>query len=182
MHDISRLPHRLDKAKHECQAIIETPKGRRNKFKYDEESGLFSLSNILPQGFSFPFDFGFIPSTEAEDGDPLDLILLMDEAAHVGCLLNVRLIGVIKVLQTEEGKQTENHRLLAVAVRSVEYKDVQTVSDLPKSFTEQISEFLGLYNKNSGKQDEVQGVEGPEAALELLAKSAARFKRKRKPS
>src|SRR5579875_2215717 len=105
MQDISHLPHRLDKNKHECQAIIETPKGRRSKFKFEKDSGLFSLSNILPQGFSFPFDFGFIPSTEAEDGDPLDLIVLMDEAAHVGCLLNVRLIGVIKVLQTENGKQ-----------------------------------------------------------------------------
>lgn len=177
MQDISRLPHRLDKAKHECQAIIETPKGRRSKFKYEKDSGLFSLSNILPQGFSFPFDFGFIPSTEAEDGDPLDLIVLMDEPAHVGCLLNVRLIGVIKVVQTEKEKQTENDRLLAVAIRTVEFKDVNDISDLPKSHVDQISEFLALYNKNSGKQDEVKGIEGPDAAIELLEKSAARFKR-----
>lgn len=178
MQDISRLPHDLDKTKRECQAIIETPKGRRSKFKYEKDSGLFSLSNILPQGFSFPFDFGFIPSTEAEDGDPLDLIVLMDEAAHVGCLLNVRLIGVIKVVQTENGKQTENDRVLGVAVRTVEFKDVEAISDLPKSHVDQISEFLALYNKNSGKQDEVKGIEGPAAAVELLEKAAARFKRK----
>jgi inorganic pyrophosphatase len=180
MQDISRLPHHLDKATHECQAIIETPKGRRNKFKYEAESGLFSLSNLLPQGFSFPFDFGFIPSTASEDGDPLDLIVLMDEAAHVGCLLNVRLIGVIKVVQTEKGKQTPNDRVLAVAVRSVEYKEVKDIPDLPKSLVDQISEFLGLYNKNSGKHDEVKGVEGPEHAIELLEKAAARFKRRHK--
>lgn len=71
--DISALPHHLDKKQNECQAVIETPKGRRNKFKYDPDSGLFSLSNLLPQGFSFPFDFGFIPSTASPDGDPLDL-------------------------------------------------------------------------------------------------------------
>ena len=177
MRDISGLPHHLDKAKHECQAIVETPKGRRSKFKYEKDSGLFSLSNILPQGFSFPFDFGFIPSTEAEDGDPLDLIVLMDEPAHVGCLLNVRLIGVIKVLQTEDGKQTENDRLLAVAIKTVEYKDVKAISDLPKAHVDQISEFLALYHKNSGKQDEVKAIEGPEAAMELLEKAAARFKR-----
>jgi inorganic pyrophosphatase len=175
MQDISRLPHRLDKAKRECQAIIETPKGRRNKFKYDEDSGLFSLSNLLPQGFSFPFDFGFIPSTAAEDGDPLDLIVLMDEAAHVGCLLDVRLIGVIKILQTEEGKQSENDRLVGVSVKTVEFKEVNTISELPKSLLQQITEFLALYNKNSGKHDELKGVEGPGHALELLEKAAARF-------
>ncbi len=180
MPDISRLPHHLDKAKRECQAIIETPQGRRNKFKYEEDSGLFSLSNILPQGFSFPFDFGFIPSTTAEDGDPLDIIVLMDEPAHVGCLLDVRLIGVIKVVQTDSGKQTENDRLLAVAVKTVEFKGVETISDLPKPHVEQISEFLALYNKNSGKQDEVKGIEGPEHAIELLEKAAARFKRQQK--
>lgn len=180
MQDISRLPHRLNKEKCECQAIIETPKGRRNKFKYDMSSGLFCLSNLLPQGFSFPFDFGFIPSTAAEDGDPLDLIVLMDEPAHVGCLLDVRLLGVIKVVQTEKGKQTENDRLLAVAVKTVEFKEYKDISDVPKAVMQQITEFLALYNKNSGKHDEVKGLEGAGHALELLEKSAARFRRRQK--
>ncbi len=180
MEDISRLPHRLDKAKQECQAIIETPKGRRNKFKYEPDSGLFSLSNLLPQGFSFPFDFGFIPSTAAQDGDPLDIIVLMDEPAHVGCLLNVRVIGVIRVEQTEKGKKTQNDRLVAVAERSFDFKDVKSISELQKPLVEQISDFLGLYNKNSGKEDEVQGVEGPEQALELLDRAIQRFKREQK--
>ena len=180
MEDISRLPHNLDKRKRRCQVIIETPKGRRNKFKYQPESGLFSLSNLLPQGFSFPFDFGFIPSTAAEDGDPLDIIVLMDEAAHVGCLLDVRVIGVIKVVQVEEGKKTQNDRLVAVAERSFDYRDVKSISDLNDSLMQQITEFLGLYNKNSGKDDEVTGVEGPSAAVQLLEKSIERFKTKEK--
>src|SRR3954471_8463414 len=148
MNDISQLPHDLDKKKCECKAIIETPKGRRNKFKYEHDSGLFSLSNLLPEGFSFPFDFGFIPSTVAEDGDPLDVIVLMDEPAHVGCLLQVRLIGVVKVVQTEDGKKTQNDRLVAVSARSFEYEGIKSVSELRSSLTEQISEFIGLYNKN----------------------------------
>ncbi len=180
MPDISRLPHQLDKEKRECSAIIETPKGRRSKFKYEEGSGLFSLSNILPQGFSFPFDFGFIPSTTAEDGDPLDLIVLMDEPAHVGCLLKVRLLGVIKLVQTEKGKQTENDRLLGVAVKSVEYREFEDISDVPKALMQQITEFLELYNKNSGKSDHVKGMEGPEHALELVEKAAAHFERAQK--
>jgi inorganic pyrophosphatase len=178
MRDISRLPHHLDKTKHQCRAIIETPKGRRSKFKYEQDSGLFSLSNILPQGFSFPFDFGFVPCTQAEDGDPLDLIVLMDEPTHVGCLVDVRLLGVIKVVQIEDGEKTRNDRLLGVAVKTVEYKDVNAISDLPKSHVDQISEFLALYNKNSGKRDEVQGIEGPDAAVKLVEQAAARFKRK----
>ncbi|MBV9157754.1 MAG: inorganic diphosphatase [Acidobacteriaceae bacterium] len=178
MQDISRLPHHLDKRKRECQAVIETPKGRRNKFKYKPDSGLFSLSNLLPQGFSFPFDFGFIPSTAAEDGDPLDIIVLMDEPAHVGCLLDVRVIGVVKIVQKEGGKKTQNDRLVAVAGRSFDFRDVKSISDLNDSLVQQVTEFLGLYNKNSGKEDEVQGVEGPQAAMQLLEKAIQRFQSK----
>ena len=178
MEDLSRLPHHLDKAKHQCEAIIETPKGRRNKFKYKPESGSFSLSNLLPQGFSFPFDFGFIPSTVSEDGDPLDIIVLMDEPAHVGCLLEVRLIGVVEVEQIEKGKTTRNDRLVAVAVRSFDYKDVRAISDLNDALVQQVTEFLGLYNKNSGKQDEVKGVQGPPRAMKLLEGAIRRFKNK----
>src|SRR3954468_7180453 len=178
MNDISQLPHELDRKNNECQAIIETPKGRRNKFKYEHDSGLFSLSNLLPEGFSFPFDFGFIPSTVAEDGDPLDVIVLMDEPAHVGCLLTVRLIGVIKVVQNEDGEKTQNDRLIAVSARSYQYEEVKSVSELRSSLTEQLTEFIGLYNKNSGKQDEVTGTEGPEKALELLERAARRFAKK----
>lgn len=179
MNDISRLPHELDRASQECQAIVETPKGRRNKFKYEPKSGLFSLSNLLPQGFSFPFDFGFIPSTAAEDGDPLDILVLMDEPAHVGCLLKVRIIGVIRVEQTEKGKKTQNDRLVAVAARSFDFKDVKSISELPKPLVEQITEFLALYNKNSDKRDEVTGVDGPKEALELLAKAIGSFRKKK---
>ncbi len=178
MDDISRLPHKLDKREKTCRAIIETPKGRRNKFKYEHEEGLFSLSRVLPQGFIFPFDFGFIPSTVADDGDPLDMIVLMDEPAHVGCLLTVRIIGVIKLVQTENGKKSENDRLIGVTVQSDQYKGVKSIQEVNPDFLQQITEFMGLYNKNSDKQDEVNGVEGPEKALKLLENAIAKFKGK----
>ncbi len=75
--------------------IVETPKGSRNKFKFDEAHGLYKLGGVLPAGMSFPYDFGFIPSTKGEDGDPVDVLLLMDEPAFPGCLVSARLIGVI---------------------------------------------------------------------------------------
>ena len=82
--DLASLSHKLDKKKRECRAIVETPKGCRNKFKYESDLQAFSLGGLLPEGLSFPFDFGFVPSTLAEDGDPLDVMILMDEPAHVG--------------------------------------------------------------------------------------------------
>jgi inorganic pyrophosphatase len=175
MSDISQLPHGLDRKKHQCKAIIETPKGRRTKFKYEEDSGLFSLSKVLPQGFSFPFDFGFVPSTKAEDGDPADVIVLMEEPAHVGCLLQVRLLGAIKIMQTKDGKQTPNDRLVAVPVQSSEFAKVQTLDDLRSNLTEEVADFLALYNKNSDMQDEVTGTCGPEEAMNLLEKAARTF-------
>ena len=90
-------------------AVIETPKGHRNKYKYDEKRGLFLHSGVLPAGAVFPFDFGFVPATEGGDGDPLDVLVLMDEPAFVGCLVPANLIGVIEAEQTEDGK-TEPQR------------------------------------------------------------------------
>src|ERR1051326_6594542 len=91
MPDLSLLPHEFDAKKATCRAIIETPKGCRNKFDYDPVSQLFMLGGLLPAGMMFPFDFGFIPSTRGEDGDPLDILVLMDAPAHVGCLIEVRI-------------------------------------------------------------------------------------------
>ncbi len=103
MSNAATLPHNLDRKTMTCRAVIETPKGSRSKFDYDEESGLFRLAGLLPEGMSFPLDFGFFPSTKAEDGDPLDVLVLHDEPIPVGALLTIRLIGVIEVDQTSRG-------------------------------------------------------------------------------
>src|SRR5436305_10642632 len=83
------------------QVVIETPRGSRNKYKYDEERHLFRLNNVLPAGSSFPYDFGYIPGTKADDGDPLDVLVLMDQPAFTGCLIEARIIGVLEAEQTE---------------------------------------------------------------------------------
>jgi len=104
MSDLAAIANDWKRKKRECKAIIETPKGRRNKFDYDPKSRLFQLGGLLPEGLAFPFDFGFIPSTLGDDGDPLDVMVLMDEPAHVGCLLDIRIIGVIEAVQAQGGK------------------------------------------------------------------------------
>src|SRR5579864_4504995 len=78
------------------QVVIETPQSSRNKYAIDEEQRVFALTKVLPAGMTFPYDFGFIPSTRAEDGDPTDVLVLMDEPAFPGCLLTCRVIGVIE--------------------------------------------------------------------------------------
>jgi|SRR6267142_3653761 inorganic pyrophosphatase len=168
MADLASLPLELDSRKCICRAIIETPKGSRNKFDYDPDSRLFMLGGLLPEGMIFPFDFGFIPSTLGEDGDPLDILVLMDAPAHVGCLIEVRIIGVIKAEQMEGGKTESNDRLLGVAVHSYDHEDLESIDDVNKTLLDQLEEFFISYNKQRGKKFKVTGTGGPKKAIEFL--------------
>src|SRR3954463_1659450 len=125
------------------RAIIETPKGSHNKYKFDEDTGLFKLSGVLPEGMSFPYDFGFFPSTLGEDGDPLDVLLLMDSPAFCGCVVPSRLVGVIEAEQTErDGDKGRNDRLVAVPVKSRVHGDTRSLSDLNAHRVTEIGEFF----------------------------------------
>lgn len=168
MPDLTSLSLQLDTKTCVCRAIIETPKGSRNKFDYDVESGLFMLGGLLPEGMMFPFDFGFLPSSLGEDGDPLDIMVLMDAPAHVGCLMEVRIIGIITAEQTEESKTEINNRLLGVAVHSYAHEHLVSIKDLNKTLLDQIQEFFVSYNKQRGKKFEITGTGGPKKALEIL--------------
>src|ERR1043166_8958149 len=130
----------------ELNVIIETPKGSRNKYNYDEELRLFKLGGVLTSGAVFPFDFGFVPSTKGGDGDPLDVLVLMDEPAFTGCLVRVRLVGVIEAEQTErEGETTRNDRLIGVAAESRLHKGVRSLEDLSPNLLEEIEHFFVSY-------------------------------------
>src|SRR5882757_1766255 len=168
MVDLSSLSNQLDAKKCTCRAIIETPKGSRNKFDYDPESDLFMLAGLLPEGMMFPFDFGFIPSTLGEDGDPLDILVLMDAPAHVGCLIEVRIIGIIEAEQTEDGKTESNDRLLGVAIHSYDHQDLESISDVNKAVLDQLEAFFISYNKQRGKKFKVTGTGGPKKAMTFL--------------
>src|SRR5436190_4188877 len=130
MADLTTLPNQLDTRRGVCRAIIDTPKGSRQKLAYDPDSNLFGLRALLPAGMVFPFDFGFIPSTLGEDGDPLDMLILMDAPGHVGCLIDVRIIGVIEAKQTEDGETQRNDRLIGVALQSYEYEKLKSIRDV----------------------------------------------------
>lgn len=136
----------------ELNVIIDTPKNSRNKYKFDEKLGLFKLGGVLAVGMFFPFDFGYIPNTRGGDGDPLDVLVLMDEPAFVGCLIPSRLIGVICAEQTEAGKTEKNDRLLAVASNSRVHKDIESITDLNPTLVDEIEHFFVSYNEAKGKQ------------------------------
>ena len=174
-----RAINALDKQSGHLNAIIETPKGSRNKFKYDEQLGLFKLSGTLPVGNVFPFDFGYIPSTKGDDGDPLDILLLMDEPAFTGCLVPAKLIGVIEAEQTEEGKTTRNDRLIAVAADSRNHSDVRFLGDLNSNLLHEIERFFISYNETKGKGFEVLNRLGPERAQKLIVAGMKKFSRGR---
>jgi inorganic pyrophosphatase len=153
----------------DLNVIIETPKGSRNKFKYDPAHGLFKLSGVLPAGASFPFDFGYVPSTKGADGDPLDVLVLMDEAAFAGCLVPARLIGVIEAEQTErDGKTERNDRLIAVAADSRQHRDVSALDQVSDNLLKEIEHFFVSYNEIKGKKFAPKGRFGPARAKKLV--------------
>lgn len=169
MNNLIEAPNELNKKTLTCRAIIETPKGRRSKFKYNPVYDLFELGSLLPQGLVFPFDFGFIPSTKGGDGDPLDILILMDEPTHVGCLVEVRLVGVMEAEQTEkDGRNVTNDRLIGVAVHSRQQADVTDIREIDNQIMHEIEVFFTTYNSENGKKFKMRGLRGPSRALKLL--------------
>lgn len=170
--DPTRLPHRLDEKAGTCRAIVETPKGYRGKYDYDVKSGLFRLKTLLPDGMSFPLDFGFVPSTLADDGDPLDVMILADEPAPVGALVEVRLLGVIEAQEVENGKTQRNDRVLAASAVSHLYAKVRTVDDLDDGFLDNLVQFWTNKDRLEGKSFTCIGVGDPKTAAALIRKAA----------
>jgi inorganic pyrophosphatase len=153
------------------QVIVETPKNSRNKYSYDPEQGIFALRKVLPEGMVFPHDFGFLPRTRAEDGDPIDVLLLMDVPAFPGCLVRSRLIGVIEGEQMDGKKKVRNDRLVAVAELSHAYKDWKKLKDLPDQFIKELQAFFVNYHDLEGKKYKLLGCKDVKVALDLVKKA-----------
>ena len=153
------------------QVVIETPRGCRNKYSFDETQKIFVLKAALPAGMSFPYDFGFLPGTLGDDGDPLDVLVLMDEPAFPGCALMARLIGVIEGEQiAPKMDPVRNDRLVAVADTTHMYAKFKKLKDMPKQAIREIEEFFVNYHKLQGKKYKLLGIKNEKAALALIAK------------
>ena len=159
--DPSRLPSLDPDAESVIQVIVETPKGSRNKYAFDPELKIFQLKKVLPAGMTFPYDFGFIPSTIAEDGDPVDVLVLMDEPAFPGCLLKCRVIGIIEGQQGKKKKGERNDRIIAIEGANHSYAHIRHVKELGKKFARELEEFFVNYHELEGEKYRVLDVKGP---------------------
>jgi inorganic pyrophosphatase len=167
-----------DKDSGDLRAVIETPKGSRNKYRYDPDCDCFELATALPEGMAFPFDFGFIPSTLGDDGDPLDVLVLMDSPVLGGCVLRCRLIGVVEAREKERGKRwEENDRLIAVASHARTHEGVKTFEQLRPHTLDDIKAFFVEYNKLHDKQFQIRGDHGPRRADKLVKKGVAAYEK-----
>jgi len=149
-------------------AIVETPKGSRNKYTYEPEIDAVKLKKALPAGMVFPFDFGFIPSTIADDGDPMDILVLTDAPTFPGCLVECKVLGIIKVEQEEDGKKVRNDRVIAVQLDSRMYSSAGNIDDLPEGLIKEIVNFFASYNQVSEDLFNPLGNEGPDVAIQLI--------------
>ena len=179
MNLLNKLPP-FDRKSEALNVVIDTPKGCRNKFAYDKKRKGYILKAVLPHGAVFPFDFGSIAGTTAEDGDPLDALVLMDEPAFVGCLVESRVIGVIEANQTEDGETERNDRIIAVAVESPTHGGIKSLDDVDRTLFKDIKHFFVSYNQERGKKFEVIGCRGPKRARSLVRKHTRKGKRGRK--
>ncbi len=160
------------KEKEYVHVVIETPRGSQNKFDYDPKTQAFCLSKTLPMGTVFPFDFGFIPETKGQDGDPLDILIIMEEPAFPGCLLKARLLGVLEANQTEKGdKKIRNDRLVGVSNCSILFGSIKDIDDLNKSMVTEIENFFIDYNKHEGKKFTPIGWKSKKKAFQLIKDS-----------
>jgi inorganic pyrophosphatase len=157
--------------------VVETPKGSRNKFAFDPDRGVFELKKVLPAGMAFPYDFGFVPSTVAGDGDPIDVLVLMDEPAFPGCVTSCRLIGVIEG-ETNEGRKVErNDRLIAIETHAHSFETVRTLTDLGEAFISELEAFFTNYHQLSNHVFRVIGSRGPRIARDHVSEAAKRRRR-----
>jgi inorganic pyrophosphatase len=158
----------IDKKEGLVQVIIETPAGSRNKFSFDPDQGIFALKKVLPAGMVFPYDFGFLPQTLAPDGDPIDVLLLMDEPAFPGCAVKARLIGVIEGEQLDGKEKVRNDRLVAVAEANHMYANIRKLKDLPEKWLTELQDFFVNYHNLEGKKYKLLGCKGETSAMQLI--------------
>lgn len=141
------------KSPKEVNAIIEVPKGERNKYEYDVELGVFKLDRVLYASVHYPTAYGFIPNTLAEDGDPLDVMVMTHGTTFTGCLIEVRPVGLLK-MRDDKGM---DDKVLSVPVNDPIYNSVRKLADLPPHLPNEIEHFFTVYKQLEGKHVESFG-------------------------
>ena len=158
--------------------IVEIGKNSTNKYEYDIELGLFRLDRSLYSPMHYPGDYGFVPGTIAEDGDPIDILGLVEQPSFPGCMMEVRPVGILDMVDNAE----VDHKILAVPVRNPRYDQIGNIQDVPAHILKEIEHFFEIYKELEAKQTRMEGWRGLEAAREAIAISRERYLSARGPA
>jgi inorganic pyrophosphatase len=153
---------------HTIYAVVETPRGSSCKLDLDPKLGVFTLAKPLMVGLTYPYDWGFIPSTKAEDGDPLDVLVIHDSQTYPGVVLRCRPVGILEVEQQSKGKKERNDRVFAVPDRSPLETDLEDIRQLPGRARQELEQFFRATNALEDKELEFLGWRGPARAVKTI--------------
>jgi inorganic pyrophosphatase len=147
--------------------LIEIPAGSKNKYEFDKDLNAFALDRVLYSSVQYPYDYGFVPNTLADDGDPLDGMVIMDQPTFPGCVIPARPIGML--IMIDGGDRDE--KILCVPAKDPRYADVKSLADIAPHRLDEIAEFFRSYKNLEKKVTEIRGWEGLEAVQALVTKS-----------
>ena len=151
--------------------IVEIPKNSANKYEYDSQLGVFRLDRALYSPLHYPGDYGFLPGTLAEDGDPLDILALVDEPSYPGVLIAVRPVGMLEMVDQQE----PDEKILAVANRNPRFDPVTTIAEVIPHHLREIEHFFNIYKELEGKHTEIRGWRPVSEAYDLIRASRERY-------
>ncbi len=154
------------------EVVVEIPRGSRNKYELDEETGHFRLDRVLYSSVHYPTDYGFIPETRAEDGDHLDVLLIVNEPTFPGCHVQARPVGVL-CMRDEKGA---DQKILAVPVRDPRFDEIQDLADVPAHLLAEIDNFFSIYKTLEGKEAKTEGWDVAQSAARVIAAALARYR------
>ncbi|HEX6966694.1 MAG TPA: inorganic diphosphatase [Gemmatimonadaceae bacterium] len=156
----------------EVTAVIEIPSGSRNKYELDKDSGLIRLDRVLYSAVHYPGDYGFIPRTLAEDGDPCDVLVLLNEPTFPGCQIDVRPIGVMRMVD----RGVPDDKILGVPSEDPFYHEFHDISEIPQHYLKEVEHFFHIYKDLEGKRVQTLGWESNDAAKAEITSALQRYR------
>lgn len=166
-HDLSSGPQ----APEIIHAVIEVPKGNRNKYEYSKKAGVIKLDRVLYSPVVYPGDYGFIPRTLFEDGDPMDVLVMINEATFPGCVIEARPIGMFKMIDDKE----KDYKILAVPATDPNFNDYHDLSDISAHFPREVEHFFLTYKHLQGSTVETEGWVGAAEAKAAIETSRKKY-------
>lgn len=159
------------KSKKSITVVVEIPKGSRNKYEYDSKRGVFKFDRMLFSAMHYPSDYGFIPETLAEDGDPLDALVLVWEPTFPGCVIEAKPVGLFR-MRDEKGP---DEKILCVPLNDPLWNHIETLSEVPPHLLKEIEHFFSVYKDLEKKKTGVEGWENLKSARQAIQESKARY-------